>query len=553
MPPLPPTAEVSNLDALFDLAPCGLAVLGPGYVLTACNRYFSGLVGRSPESMIGATGFPSLLTVAGRIYFETHVAPLLKMQRRVDEVAFDLVTTNGARVPVLLNAELIGELQGTQGGIRLAVFPASDRRKYEAEILKARREADAAREAAVAASKAKDDFLANMSHEIRTPLNAVVGVAGVLATTPLSPHQRDMLGMIETSGLLLERLVSDVLDLAKIESGLMAIDVRPFDLEACIRGIANLMGVRAAEKGVAFTLRLSEATRGLFLGDGLRLQQVLANLLSNAIKFTAEGEVSLTVDVEPDAASPTLTRLRVAVRDSGIGFDESLAASLFDRFSQADNSITRRFGGTGIGLSICKQLVDLMDGHVQVRSRPGVGSTFSFDIPLARPAADAASAPAPASASASAEAASVSEAADPAAGPALRILLVEDNDINQEIVALMLAPHHVELEIAGNGHLGLECFQRRIFDLVLMDMQMPVMDGLTATRAFRALEAADPDRVRTPIALLSANAMEQHRLQGAEAGADLHISKPITPESLIAGVRQALLAGGPARSAHPIA
>ena len=535
MPLPPPTAAGSNLEALFDLAPCGLAVLGPGYVLTACNRYFSGLVGRSPESMIGVTGFPGLLTVAGRIYFETHIAPLLRMQGRVDEVAFDLVTASGARAPVLLNAELIGELEGDEGVIRLAVFPASDRRKYEAEILRARREADAAREAAEAASKAKSDFLANMSHEIRTPLNAVVGVAGVLATTPLSPQQRDMLGMIETSGLLLERLVSDVLDLAKIESGQMTIEVRPFDLEACIRSIANLMGVRAAEKGVAFTLRLSEATQGLFLGDGLRLQQVVANLLSNAIKFTSEGEVSLTVDVEPDAASSTLTRLRVAVRDSGIGFDESLAAGLFDRFSQADNSITRRFGGTGIGLSICKQLVDLMGGHVQVRSRPGVGSTFSLDIPLARPAADAASA--------STEAASAPEAVGLADGPALRILLVEDNDINQEIVALMLAPHHVELEIAGNGHLGLECFQRQIFDLVLMDMQMPVMDGLTATRAFRALEAADPDRVRTPIAMLSANAMEQHRLQGAEAGADLHISKPITPESLIAGVRQALRAG----------
>ena len=546
MPPPPPAAG-SNLDALFDLAPCGLAVLSPGHVLIACNRYFSSLVGRSPESMIGVTRFPGLLTVAGRIYFETHVAPLLKMQGRVDEVAFDLVTASGAREPVLLNAELIGEMEGDRGGIRLAVFPASDRRKYEVEILKARREADAAREAAEAASKAKDDFLANMSHEIRTPLNAVVGVAGVLATTSLSTHQRDMVGMIETSGLLLERLVSDVLDLAKIESGLMALEVRPFDLEACIRGIANLMEVRAAEKGVAFTLRLGEAARGLVLGDGLRLQQVLANLLSNAIKFTAEGEVSLTVDVEPDAASSTLTRLRVAVRDSGIGFDESLAAGLFERFSQADTSITRRFGGTGIGLSICKQLVDLMGGHIEVRSRPGAGSTFSFDIPLARPAAEAASA------QASTQAAGAPEAVGLSAGPGLRILLVEDNDINQEIVALMLAPHHVELEIADNGHLGLECFRRQTFDLVLMDMQMPVMDGLTATRAFRALEAADPTRVRTPIALLSANAMDQHRLQGAEAGADLHISKPITPESLIAGVRQALRAGGGDRSDRPIA
>ncbi|WP_419319970.1 ATP-binding protein [Caulobacter sp. ErkDOM-E] len=549
MPLPPPTAAGSNLDTLFDLAPCGLAVLGPGYVLTACNRYLSELVGRSPESMIGVTGFPSLLTVAGRIYFETHIAPLLRMQGRVDEVAFDLVTASGARAPVLLNAELIGELEGGQGVIRLAVFPASDRRKYEAEILRARREADAEREAAEAASKAKSDFLANMSHEIRTPLNAVVGVAGVLATTTLSTQQRDMVGMIETSGLLLERLVSDVLDLAKIESGLMTIEVRPFNLEVCIQGIANLMGVRAAEKGVAFTLRMSEAARGQFLGDGLRLQQVLANLLSNAIKFTSEGEVSLTVDVEPDAESSTLTRLRVAVRDSGIGFDESLAAGLFDRFSQADNSITRRFGGTGIGLSICKQLVDLMGGHIQVRSRPGAGSTFSFEIPLARPAAEA-EAEAEADADADADA---DEAVGLADGPALRILLVEDNDINQKIVALMLAPLDVELEIASNGHLGLECFQRQIFDLVLMDMQMPVMDGLTATRAFRALEAADPARVRTPIALLSANAMEQHRLQGAEAGADLHISKPITPESLIAGVQQALRAGAAARPAPPIA
>ena len=543
MPHLPPTATGSDLDALFDLAPCGLAVLGPGHVLTACNRYFCGLLERSPEAIIGVTGFPSLLSVAGRIYFETHVAPLVKMQGRVDEVAFDLVSASGARVPVLLNAELIGDLKGDQSGIRLAVFPASDRRKYEAEILKARREAEAAREAAVAASKAKDDFLANMSHEIRTPLNAVVGVAGVLAATPLSTQQRDMLGMIESSGLLLERLVSDVLDLSKIESGLMAIEARPFDLAACIAGIATLMGARAAEKGVAFTLRLSEAARGQFLADDLRLQQVLANLLSNAVKFTSVGEVCLTVDVEPDASSSISSRLRVAVRDSGIGFDESLVAGLFDRFRQADNSITRRFGGTGIGLSICKQLVDLMGGDIQVQSRPGAGSTFSFDIPLARPEA----------ASESTAVVIAPEEVGLAAGPALRVLLVEDNDINQKIVSLVLEPYGVDLEIADNGQLGLECFQQQIFDLVLMDMQMPVMDGLTATRALRAFEAADPGRARTPIALLSANAMEQHRLQGAEAGADWHISKPITPESLIAGVQQALRAGGTARPARPSA
>jgi CheY-like chemotaxis protein len=178
-----------------------------------------------------------------------------------------------------------------------------------------------------------------------------------------------------------------------------------------------------------------------------------------------------------------------------------------------------------------------------VQSRPGAGSTFSFEVPLARPEA-------------------TSESAEPviapgeiglAAGPALRVLLVEDNDVNQKIVSLVLAPYDVELEIADNGQLGLDCFQRQIFDLILMDMQMPLMDGLTATRAIRALEAADPARVRTPIALLSANAMEQHRLQGAEAGADLHISKPITPESLIAGVHQALLVGAAARAAFPIA
>ena len=373
-------------------------------------------------------------------------------------------------------------------------------------------------EAAEQASLAKSTFLANMSHEIRTPLNGIVAGADILARSELTPRARELVDIIQTSGKSLERLLSEVLDLVRIEAGQVTIETGVFHLGDLARSVAALCALHAGEKGVALETRIAPAADIAVTGDGARVRQVLTNLVSNAVKFTDQGQVLVEVDFGADG------RTRVSVHDTGVGFDPAEKARIFGRFQQADTSFTRRFGGTGLGLAISRELVELMGGTLSCDSRPGVGSTFWFDLPLAAVAGPAANA------------AIDDEPAEPPRGVP-RILVADDHPTNRKIVELMLA-EVAEIFTAENGREAVDTFKVAQPDLILMDMQMPVMDGLDAVREIRRLEAA-AGQSRIPIVMLTANARPEHVRASQEAGADLHLEKPITSATLLAAIQRA--------------
>jgi len=379
---------------------------------------------------------------------------------------------------------------------------------------------EAALERARAASVAKSEFLANMSHEIRTPLNGVLGMAQVLAQTELTPRQREMMDVILSSGQTLNALLSGILDLAKIEAGEVELEAAPFDLRAALTACAATFEGLACQKGLTFSLDFDEGFHDRVDGDALKIGQIVNNLISNAVKFTSEGSVAVRAATRAQDGQLLLT---LTVEDTGEGFTPEVQASLFERFVQGDGSITRRFGGSGLGLSIAQRFAKLMGGDIACVSTPGEGARFTLSALLA-PAAPEAPAPA--------------RRAPKAAMPErLRVLLAEDHPANQRVVELML-DGVADVVVTEDGEAALRAYQTDDFDLVLMDTQMPVMDGLTAIQEIRQRERA-AGRVRIPIISLTANAMPHQVEACLAAGADLHLAKPITVSALFDAIAQA--------------
>jgi PAS domain S-box-containing protein len=387
-----------------------------------------------------------------------------------------------------------------------------------------------AKDEAESATRAKSAFLATMSHEIRTPLNGVLGMAQAMAMGEVTNQQRERLEVIRQSGESLLAILNDVLDLSKIEAGKLELEQAEFDIDELSRGALGAFVATAQAKGLAFELQVERTARGVYRGDSVRVRQILYNLVSNALKFTETGGVSVVV-------SRRNKRLSISVSDTGIGIDDDKLTSLFQKFEQADASTTRRYGGTGLGLAICRDLAELMGGTVRAESTPGAGATFTVDLPLTRVAATPAKPAAP-----------PAERSAPVEGLAIRVLAAEDNGMNQLVLRTLLEQIGVTPVIVGNGREAVAAWAREPWDLILMDVQMPEMDGPTATGVIRARERAE-NRPRTPIVALTANAMSHQVSEYLQSGMDDFVAKPIEAGRLYAVIEAALEKAQAAQSA----
>ena len=385
----------------------------------------------------------------------------------------------------------------------------------------AERAQEEAMRAAEAASNAKSEFLAIMSHEIRTPLNGVLGMAQAMEHAALSRVQRGRLDVIRQSGEALLAILNDVLDLSKIEAGKLELEIAPFELESLARGAHAAFSGAAKAKGLDFELSIAPDALGSYLGDSARIRQILYNLISNAVKFTAHGGVRVTI-------SRTATGVRASVTDTGMGIAADRIGQLFHKFVQADSSTTRQFGGTGLGLAICKELTEAMGGTIEAVSEPGRGATFAVELPLA---AVAAVEPVE------------TEAAEAAADPerAIRVLAAEDNPVNRLVLKTLLGQFGLAPMVVEDGQAAVEAWEAQDWDLILMDVQMPRLDGPSAARRIRALEA-ERGRARTPIIALTANAMTHQTDAYRAAGMDDVVTKPIEIHDLLRAINA--VAGG---------
>jgi PAS domain S-box-containing protein len=493
----------SNIDALMTTDPSG--------IITDVNKQMEALTGCTRDELIGAP-FKGYFTDPERA---EAAIKLVLSEKKVTDYELTARARDGTKTVVSYNATTFYDRDRTLQGVFAAARDVTEGKRVEMELKQAKA-------AAESASRTKSDFLASMSHEIRTPMNAIMGIADLLAKTALSPEQDKYVQIFRRAGDNLLNLINDILDLSKVEASQLELEQTGFSLNELLEKVTEMVAVRAHEKALVLVCEIAPSVPTDLVGDPTRLRQVLLNLLGNAIKFTESGEVSLRV--APDADSSVPTAMRFTVSDTGIGIPGEKLSRVFERFTQADSSTTRRFGGSGLGLTISKRLVELMGGRIWAASGVGEGSVFSFVVPFEIRV------------QATLRAVTLVDTGPELPLSALRILLAEDSADNCTITVAYLEDTPYQVEIAETGAIACEKFKSGNFDLVLMDRQMPVMDGLTATRTIRAWEQAN-GRPPTPIIALTASALKGDREMCLTAGCTAFLTKPIKQEVLLQAIK----------------
>ena len=480
------------------------------YMISQANEAALKLIGLSPSQM-SQTDLKTLIHAPPEF---SNYMWLLQTRHSIEA---EIINNDGRRIPILMNWAALPNRTSKDLTFVFVCTDISDRITAEQALIEAR-------EAAVKASQAKSEFLARMSHEIRTPLNAIIGITDILAESDLRPEQEQLVKVCANAGENLLALINDILDISKIEAREVRLERIAFDLEATTTNICDILKQKAAEKNLQFHLRvnLGDGNSHVVIGDPTRLRQILFNLIGNAIKFTQKGEISVALDFD----SKDKNFVRFVIQDTGTGIPTDKQHLLFQNFVQADSSITRKFGGSGLGLTISKNLVELMGGRIWFQSEESKGSTFYFTMPYVP--ADAAHEIVPVETipaeTVPAKETNVSRTA--------RILIVDDTEDNRFLLLTYLKKLPFDVVQAENGLEAVEKVFREPFDLILMDIQMPVMDGYAATRKIREWEK-ETHRSPIPIIAVSANAMAEDVQKSLDAGCTEHVTKPIKKSALL--------------------